>query len=184
MVKILFLVLVYTQTFSQETNYTFTNYYCENKLPDSVFSLPEIKELRIINNNGRDILLDGEIRNCGFKTLSTKISLLKNLNFFASFNNDFCELPLVLSKIQNLNLISFDNNSCDINLSNMSSFIQVKKMYFDESSLYNVPDDINNLTELEYLSLRNTEIDSVDLQKLYDQLPNCEINYRKPGSLD
>ncbi len=108
-------------------------------LPDEIFALKNLQELRLGGNKLTD--------------LSNEIGKLKNLRHLSVWGNAIDSLPSALFTLKHLTILNIGQNEINILPSSIGELFNLEVLRIDNMSLKQLPSGIKNLTNLKELYL-------------------------------
>ncbi len=163
-----------------KTVYTDTSYHIStkeiksNKIPDSVFNMPNLLTLNIKGmdcdyGNHDSCFMIGEIP-ANIKNLTALTSLSLTVNAIHS-------VPIEIAELKHLKSIDLTDNAGLNNIDNIEKLDSLEYLYLYGCGLTKLPVNIGNLHHLKELALTGNNIDAAEQTRIKKALPNCIIKF-------
>jgi len=116
-------------------------------IPEDVFDLNELEELRLFQTN--------------LKEISPRIGELKNLKKLYIGRNDLTTLPEEIGLLENLEVLFIHFNEIDSLPSSIGQLKRLEHLKIDNNNLKMLPDEIGDLPNLKTLTVSFNELDTI-----------------------
>ncbi|HAS44087.1 MAG TPA: hypothetical protein DCS93_26655 [Microscillaceae bacterium] len=141
------------------------------QMPEAFVDIPNLRELHLNHNElGKEHLQEGY-------ALPLKISFMDNLTTLNLSYNCLKRLPPGIGLLEKLDSIFLNNNQFDEFPIELCEVETLKNIYCRHNNIHHLPDDMQYLTQLEYLDLRDNPLSQDEKQKLLRLLPHTRIHF-------
>jgi len=150
-----------------------------NNIPDSVFQMINLKTLSVTGMDCDYIVLDdngNDITKCWMiKEIPTKISRLKQLEYLSFRINAIKEIPKEIGELKKLKILDLTDNSGLQQIENVILLDNLEELYLYGCYLTKFPNDLSKLSKLKKLGLSGNNFDKLEMERIKNGLPDCEI---------
>ncbi|MBS1508035.1 MAG: leucine-rich repeat domain-containing protein [Bacteroidetes bacterium] len=151
-------------------------YYRFKEIPDSVFTL---KNLKVLGIGGMDC--DAVDRaNCWcISIIPKKIKRLKKLEVLRISLSRIRKLPRQLKRLKYLKVLDLDENLGLSDIAIVTELSDLEELVLYDCYLDSLPKDIGKLKKLKYLGLTGNTISPAELARIKAALPQCEVVFSR-----
>lgn len=172
---------VKTVHLSSDNCWRFTNYFCEEYLPDTILNQRNIDSL-VIYTVLQDVFIEGEkYEKCYSNNILKKTKNLNNLKYLNLINVDIKSIRDISKQFPELEELLFQNTRT--NLRTLHKNRNLKKIHFSECTIKKVPMRISKLVSLKELYFEFCHIDSTTIEEFKKALPYCNIVFEEMPAL-
>jgi|GEM_PF-2305236 len=164
-------------TGNSDTTYTrSTRELKSDRIPDSVFSMTNLRHLTIIGMlcDTRETL---NVNCWRLNELPAKIKNLKSLTTLTLTVGGIRTIPVEIGELNNLKLLDLTDNSRLNDIAAVTKIQSLEVLYLYRCYLTSLPDNIGDLKNLKKLGLTGNRLDVAEKTRIRKALPNCIIMY-------
>jgi hypothetical protein len=157
-----------------------TDNFKSNYIPDSVFTMTQLKKL-VVSGRDCDVRLydqyGKDTSHCWMiQEIPASIGNLVNLDTLRLTLGAFWKLPDEISRLQKLKVLDLTDTYMST-IDNVTALTNLNQLLLYGCHLSKLPDDIGKLANLKFIGLVGNNLDNAEINRIKKALPNCEVYF-------
>ncbi len=146
----------------------------DNQIPDSIFKMPNLKEISIWGMPD-SIKIENDKECWQINDLPAKIKTLKKLEKLEIRYNQIQNIPIELAELKYLTQLDLEGSSSLSNIENITMLNNLEVLGLNFCNITKLPDNIYLLKKLEILGLVGNNINQKERERIVKALPGCQV---------